>query len=410
MATRSLRGTKKSYGVVVDIGSGSVLVAIVESDPKATAPTIIWAHRERAPLKHIDSLQESAKGIVAALVDAAMKLDGEGRIALQTYSSRATLTTLQVAISAPWCYTVTKSISYRQDEPFTVTDELISELVATAERQVTDELGAHQTTAALSITPITRALMDMTTNGYRVTSPDGANASAISVTEATVVAQTYLVDAVAELHRKLFSRTKKQQTSFMLQLYCAARHLLPHTDDTCLIDITYEATEMGVVRDGCLRYSTHTAFGLYSLTREIATITNQPLPHVLSQLRQPDPTFFLDSLSAEKRTEVETSLEAYVDKIASLFHETGDTLSIPKKILLHMDNGVEPFFQPLIERAAKKATKIDHALTSVATAVGIKNNTVTFTDTTSSYQSDTALALLAQFFHKPEHCLDFTYL
>jgi len=395
---------------VIDIGSGSVLTAIVASSSDSMYPTVIWAHRERAPLKQIDSLQESAKGIITALVNASMKLDGEGRAALREVSNRASLTSTHVAISAPWCYTVSKTISYTQEEAFEVTDDLLSELIDTAERQVSEELRNHAATSQLGLTAVTRATMDVLTNGYRVAEPERSQAQSLLISQATVIAQQYVADAVAEMHDKLFSQTTKQQLSFMLVLYCTTRQLLPYTDDVCIVDVTYEATEMGIIRDGSLHFSTHTSFGLYSLVREISVITGNPLPHVLTQLRGTDPDFFLKSLPESVRAEVEIVLSAYVEKVAALFHETGDTLSIPKKVLLHIDHAIEPFFTTLIERAAKKATKIDHAVTSAAIEIGLDKGVVGFLPATEEYKNDTALIVLAQFFHKPEHCLEFKYL
>ena len=410
MSRLSLLNSSTRYGVVIDIGSGSVLTAIVASMSGAEQPTVVWAHRERAPLKHIEALSESAKGIITALVSASLKLDGEGRNALRAAYPRAAITSVAIAISAPWCYTVSKTISYAQDEPFEVTKELLSELIDTAERQVAEDLRTHAAAADLGLTAVTRATMDVLTNGYRVANPEKASAQSLLISQATVVGQKYVIDAIEEMHDKLFPKAMKQQLSYMLLLYCTARQLLPNADDVCLVDITYEATEMGILRDGCLQYSTHTAFGLYSLVREIATITGEPLPHVLTQLRGQDPQFFLQALTDTVRTEVDSVLNAYIEKVAGLFHETGDTLSIPKKILLHIDHSIEPFFAPLIEQAAKRATKIDHIVTSTALEIGVGKGSVEFQSGAESYQNDTALSLMAKFFHKPEHCLDFKYL
>lgn len=410
MALFSFGRTHTRYGVIIDIGSGSVLTAIVASDATMPEPTIIWAHREHAPLKPLAALKESAKGVMTALVNASMKLDSEGRTALRAYASNATLTEMQVAISAPWCYTVSKTISYRQEAPFEVTEELLTDLIATAERQVEQELLSNESVSHLGLAVVTRGTMDVMSNGYRVTNPIHEQASFLELSQATVVAQTYLIDAINEMQTKLFTRATTQKLSFMLMLYCTARETLPHTDDVCLIDVTYEATEMGIIRDGSLHYSTHVPFGLFSLAREISVATNLPLTEVFNQLRTPHTTTFFNSQSDTVRTEIDAIITAYTERITGLFHETGDTLSIPKKIFLHVDHAAEPLLKSIVEKAAKKATKIDHAVSSAAGALGLEQAHDLFTDASRHHENDTALLLSAKFFHKPTHCLEFKYL
>ena len=105
----SLRA-KKRYGVIVDIGSSSVLIGIVGSDPTVSHPDIIWAKREHTPLTGDPSTKETAKNVLSTLLTALMELDANGRSALRAVDSQATLSNLQVTVAAPWSYTVTKTI------------------------------------------------------------------------------------------------------------------------------------------------------------------------------------------------------------------------------------------------------------------------------------------------------------
>ena len=103
------------------------------------------------------------------------------------------------------------------------------------------------------------------------------------------------------------------------------------------MDITYEATEIGIVRDGILTYCTHTPFGSISLAREISEIANVPLHEAFGYLHTETPYAFLDTISKPKREDIEKAFDSYTEKVSALFHETGDTLSIPKNISLHAD-------------------------------------------------------------------------
>lgn len=400
---------REQFGVLLDIGSGSVLSAIVHSNPKLKHPTIIWSHREHAPLKNIDSLEQSAKAVMAALMNASIKLDSEGRKKLQEYSSGAALSVLQCSISAPWSYTVTKSISYEQPKSFVVTEHTIEELIFNAQKKVEEDLKEHEATDALGLEMIARTTMDTRANGYRIRNPIGNKTENITLSQAAVVTQEYLVDAIGEMQEKLFPRTNSRKISFILMLYCVNRDLLPNVDDVCLVDVTYEATEIGIVRDGTLRYSTHTPFGSFSLAREIAAITKVPVTEALGYLHTETPMSFFDTLNDGDREAVEAVFDTYIEKVSELFHETGDSLSIPKRISLHTDLTSEPLFTTLLEKAAKRATKLQHKITPLSKEILTKKYTEEMETTGQIVGTDTALLLSAQFFHKAEPCVSFDY-
>jgi Tfp pilus assembly PilM family ATPase len=120
-------------------------------------------------------------------------------------------------------------------------------------------------------------------------------------------------------------------------LHCVVRDIFKNAFDSCLVNITYEATEIGIVRDGTLQYATHTPFGSFSLAREIADITSVPLLEAFQSLHNETPYAFMQNLPESQKAEVEKVIEAYTARVADLFHETGDDLSIPKQIFLHAD-------------------------------------------------------------------------
>ncbi len=410
MGLFSLGHQKDRYGVVIEIGSGSVLLAIVHSAEGVSHPTIVWSHRELAPLRNIESLEQSAKAIITALVNASMKADVEGRQALREYNKSATLTELQCSIAAPWSYTVTKAINYKQDEPFDVSEDLISELVLTAQRKTESELNESESVNKLGLSVVTRTTMDVLANGYRIAHPEGQKAEELSVSHASVVTQQYLIDTVEEMREKLFSETKAKKISFALMLYCVARDLMPVSYEVCLVDVTYEATEIGIVRDGTLNYCTHTPFGLFSLTREIASITNAPLVEVFGYLFEPVPYAFIETLPPAQQEQVKVVFDNYVSKLKDLFKETGDELSIPKRVILHTDKKTEALFTDLVLKASKLSTKADHKVTPITSEIIKKRWLINGEDTESIPTNDTALLLSAQFFHKHDHCRSFEHL
>ncbi len=410
MALFSASSKKDRYGIIMDIGSGSVLTAIIHSRNTDAHPTVVWAHREHTALKKIESIQQSAKAVMTACMNASLKLDSEGRKALKNYAPGAKLTTLQTNIAAPWSYTVTKSVSVTQDEPIEISENLVEELIFSAQKQVEEDLQEHETTTELDLKVIARATMDFLSNGYRVKEIEGQQAESHKLTQATVVSQAYLIDELNDIQQKLFGDATPNTTSFILMLYCTVRQLFPHRDEVCLIDITDEATEIGIVRDGSLTYSTHTPFGLFSLAREISEVTKLPLHEALGHLKSSDMALLKESLTDVQKEEISEIFKSYIQNVADLFHETGDTLSIPKSVVVHTDQHFEPVFMDLIKKAAKKATKIEHTTLSLASEIKFIRKDEEGNEIKKVMANDTALYLSAEFFHKEKHCLDFKYL
>jgi cell division ATPase FtsA len=398
------KGTQR-IGAIIDIGSGSVLTAVVSSKPGDAAPTIIWSNREHAPLKDIDSLDQSAKSIMTALVNALLKFDVDGRRALYEYDKRASISEIQCCISAPWAYTVTKTIEYSEDNPFEVTKTLIDELIETALKKTQVELNENEAVNQLGLTVITRSTVDILTNGYRIKNPIGEKASQIALSHVSVVTQKYLTDHIDELRHKIFANTAIHKLSYILALYSVTEELIPDQQELCLVDITYEATEIGIVRDGSLKYSTHTPYGAFSLAREISNITSVPLYEAFQYLHSDDPLAFMRDLGERQRKEIETVLEAYTQKVADLFHETGDELSIPRRIYLHTNLQSEPFFAGVVTTAGTRALKSAPEVTTITPLLVDKVNRVA-----GNQNSDTAMLVSAMFFHTQNLRRGFEYL
>lgn len=398
------KGTQR-IGAIIDIGSGSVLTAVVSSKPGDAEPTIIWSNREHAPLKDIDSLEQSAKSIMTALVNALLKFDVEGRRALYEYDKRASISEIQCCISAPWAYTVTKTIEYTEDNPFEVTKALLDELIESALKKTEVELNENEAVSKLGLTVITRSTIDVLTNGYRIKNPIGEKASTIALSHVSVVTQQYLTDHINELRHKIFANTPIHKLSYILALYSVAQDLVPEQHEICLVDITYEATEIGIVRDGSLKYSTHTPFGAFSLAREIAQVTSVPLYEAFQYLHSTEPLAFMDTLPARQKEEIESIFEAYTQRIADLFAETGDDLSIPKQIYLHTDFQSEPFFKKIIAVAGTRTLKSSPEVTTITPLIVERVNRVA-----GNQNSDTAMLVSAMFFHTQNTRRSFEYL
>lgn len=401
---------KVRYGALIDIGSGSVLTAIIASDSQKSHPDIIWSTREYAPLRKTTKVSDSAKGVMTSLMNALMALDGEGRKALFEATNQHKINHLQVTVAAPWSYTATKTISYQNEEAFEVTGTLIAELLRTAEQKVTEEMQEQERVHELGLTIVARTTMQIIANGYPIRVTNKQMAETVKVIEANAVVQKYLVDAVADARDKILPETSLSQYSFILPYYFVLVDLIPDVNEFCIVDITYEATEIGIVRDGILTYTTHTPYGAFSLARELAELLGVPLEEAYGYLSCEDLNCFVTNTSEAKREEIEQILAAYRTKLSELFTETGDSLAIPKKIYLHANFSTEEFFSTQILAAAAMATRMQHATYNVTHELLTKHYDEEAKKALLGQNGDTALLISAQFFHTKEHHMKFEQL
>lgn len=388
-----------SYSAIIDIGSGSVLAAIIFSKPTEKYPKIVWSHREHAPLRNIDSLEKSAKAVMTSLINTSILLDNEGRKQLREFDPKAKITNLQCTVSAPWSYTVTKTINYKQEEPFEVTKQLIEELLVSIEQTLQEELNQNEKLVQLGLQTIAKHVMQTSANGYFVHNPEGNIVSELKISQATVITQKYLIDSITDFRDKIFPDSKIQQVSFILVLYIIAKEFLNKTQNICLVDVTYEATEIGIVRDQILTYSTHTPFGSFSLSREISEITKVPLHEAFAELHTENPYAFTKKLNSKQKEDVNAVFEAYIERLSSLFRETGDALSVPKHVTIHTNSGSEALFSDLVEKAIKRNIKTEPYITNISEEIIKKLYENTTEISEEKIKQDTALLLSAQFFH-----------
>jgi hypothetical protein len=82
-----------SYGVLIDISSGSVGIAIVESDPQKQAPAVIYAERTSMRItKHGAEETENIRRIKETLFSSSLTVSQDGMKALLEHDPHARLT------------------------------------------------------------------------------------------------------------------------------------------------------------------------------------------------------------------------------------------------------------------------------------------------------------------------------
>jgi cell division ATPase FtsA len=357
------------YGVTIEVGSGSVFIAITESERGKPHGTVVWSTREIAPLKITRGSEESVKQLMSSLMNAVLRIEQEGLRALSAYKSSARIDTIHVLIGAPWSFTVSKVIKYTQDEAFTVTHDLIESLTAAAEKKMDEDRVESDITKEHGLTILERHTANTYLNHYHTKKPIGKTAHALTLTQMSTIADSYVVHTVTDLTERVLPRKTTKTTTSIVAFNTVVNKIFPDTTEYCLVDVSYEATEVAIVRGGTVRYCTHTPFGINTIARGLSEQLTIPHAEAYSLLREPYYTTAMQEFSEKQKSVVGAVLAGYQEEVTKLFQETGDNLAIPKIVILHGGNSSELFFKLLMSIAAKAATNTTHTIYSISETI-----------------------------------------
>lgn len=387
---------QKEYAALVDIGSGSVTISIVYSNHKEDKTEVVWTYHERLLLKHADKTR-GRRPLLSNLMQCFLSLGSEGLQHLREFDAQAHINLLQVGISAPWSYTVTKTVDLNNDSPILINKILLNEVRQIAEEKIQNEINENEVASSLDLAVVSRCVTQLRANDYILEDIEQHNATSLSFTLSSVIIQKYLYQALVEARDKVLPNAQLQITSTMLQLYFALRDTLPQIREYCLVNVTLEATEIAVVRNGVFTYSTHEPCGVIDIAKEISDVANIPLAEVYARIQK-------IKAHLNQNDEIPESaaiMQAYQMRIASLLKQTGDDFTIPKSIYMHCTGCAYDFILPYIEGAAESATNFSHIVHIIPEQLAIPWR---------STASNTCIEeISALFFHRYGHDTRFTH-
>lgn len=358
--------------LIVDVGSGSVGMSIVTFDTEKKEPIFLWSHREFSLMRDINDESDRLKQISTTVVNCFLELGGNGLKTLRNKEGDYTINTVQVTIAAPWTFTATKTVNLTDEHPFTVTQEIIDSLTEQSQKETLATVEkANLSKSNLEL--ITNKSINIRVNGYTVTEVSDQKGREVEMSHVSSLVNKTLLNTIEESCSKIIPKATIETNSFMFVFYSTLRAMHPDTSEVCLVDVTKEAIELGIVRDGVLYHTTHTPYGSYTLAREISSLCNIPKEEAYSILKSNE-DFTTKALSEEKTDQLNAILSTFELKISSLFLETGDTLSIPKTIFLHSDIMTESFFSQHLKTAAEEATKNEHSVHNITSKIFSKEN------------------------------------
>jgi len=375
------------YGVLFDIGSGSVGAAIVESHPDRALPTLIYSTRS---ILRVSTEKQDVRRVREALLGASLTLSQEGQTALRTHNAKAKISRMLVTCGSPWAYTLARSVSYENDEPFKITKSLLHDLAESAEDEILTQVRKDAEKAHDAFEVVERATMDIAINDYVVANPIHKMGTVCSLSHMVGLVPSEIIAALNDVHSKLFPTAELKVHTYLLGLYCVLRDLYPQTRAFSIIDVTGEATEFGIVENNLLVENTCVPYGSNTFIRGVMKETGSPASDIETMIAAEG------SSHLTERPELVREAAAYTQEIAKaldtlLLHRT-----LPRDTAITVRHPYGQLFGDMLRNALSTATKTEPRMLDLEHTL--------LHEVVPGLVPDTHIALIARFFHKLHGC------
>lgn len=347
MLSELLHHRHTPYSILVDIGSGSVGVAVVESDGNHDEPLILYTHRERIRITKSKTEEDLIRTLREALLAATLELSSSGMKALASHDPHGRIDHVDVLYASPWCEVITRIIALDHKESFKTTSDMVETMIDEALKHAGSPAHEQAIFESTGKAVIHRAIIDSMVNGYPVTSFTGQEANELKIAYMTELVPQVVRDTLSEAEKNLSAHAPLVERSFVAATYCVSRRLYPDERDALLIEVTGEATECAVIEDSVLYENFSALFGVHSFYRlvgdKLGTIEEEAASHVRDFLQQ--------TARADVREVIMQARESYKKQLEKVFDAIREEYALPNDLIITLDADTAPLFAPLIEEA-----------------------------------------------------------
>lgn len=377
------------YSIVVDIGSGSVGVGVIETDTSHAHPLVVYSHRERIRNPKDHSPEEYIRILREALLAATLELSSNGMKELHEHAPGAKVESIKVLYAAPWTELVSRTIKLEKPETIRATKELVDTLVKEALALADSKVHEEHIFEETGLEVIHEELIDGRLNGYPVADFHGQECVSIEVVHLAELVPRAVRVALAEAGKNLLPHPTITERSFARVVVGVARTVFPHTDSFVTIEMTGGGTEVVLVENGTIRESVSATTGAHAFEQEIASKLGTIDGEVRSHIRD----YIAHTTREDVTAAINEARDAYKSLITKLLADVETRYVIPSNLITISDPEYRDLFLTIAEEAFS-ATAVEH------TARTIDQQLLDpFVEYLNSDQKDQYISMIALFFH-----------
>jgi len=319
---------------MVDVSSTGVAAAIVLSKVGAPKPVVVWTKAVPGMPSSEFHLASQTRQILNTLTKLTAALESNGLPSFMVHHPRLRLTNTLVSISAPWSYTLPTPVVYQAPQPFMVTKKNFQQLLTTATAQIQASAEKKTLFKELELEILAGETTGVAANDYATKNPLGQVVHRLEFNSDITVAHGKLVTAVRRLQNTVAPATKLTIRSFM---YCMQQQALTHTVPEQLyglIDVSGEATEIGVVSDQQLRVSRNNELGINELVRNLSHVSHQPFTSAYTMLLE-ESNGQQPKLTTSQKRAWQQVISKYLTTQSDLINRCAQAVELPNHFILY---------------------------------------------------------------------------
>jgi hypothetical protein len=296
---------------------------------------------------------------------------------------------MHVSYSAPWAELVARHIQIEKETPVQVTATLIESIVTEAETQASTSTHEAAIFESTGLSVIKKDIVDVKLNGYSVKEVVGQYCTSIEITLLSELVPHIVQEALKESEKNLLAHAHVLEHTSAKICATGVQRLFPQASDSLIVEITGEATECTVVKNGVVYENFFSLSGTHTFERELA--------HSLGTIPEEAQAHVQDYVTSTSHPDVEVAIHAIRDtyklEITALLQRVELKYTLPGSLVVLVDPLHRDMYVALIEEIYA-ALKTGYKLFSIDG--NLLEQFVTYSDNASR---DDHIALAALFFH-----------
>jgi len=265
-----MKSSKNEINLIIDVGSGSVGVAVVSvcSSPSVT-PEIFYTNRKE--IKYYGGL--NSRRFLFSMISAFEEaLNDVQKNFISISKNKINIKETHCFFSSLWHISQTRVLINENRKDTKITKSLINEIVEKESKifETSTLKSGINISAENDVQIIEEKIMQIKLNGYETSEPYSKIAKTLEINFFISAVSKKVIEILEESFFRFFNNKIIQYHTFINTAFVALRDINPTINDYLFLDISGEVTEIAIIKNGVLFDSISFPFGKSSIIRKLS--------------------------------------------------------------------------------------------------------------------------------------------
>ena len=307
--------------VLITIGSSACSGAYVEYQT-GKPPILHYSARHMIEPREGEDLKTA---MLRTLDDVGTDLIHVGAPTLRRETGSGSVDGVLVSIAGPWQETKVRTQTVQPGKPFTFTQRMLSEIVASSSHIAEGRISFGESVIATIL------------NGYDIPNPIGKQTNRAEVVILSSTLDKDLTEQVRSRVRRLYHTHTISFAAFAPVTYAVLRDLYPHERDFLALDVASEDTDLAFVKGGLLVDVGTLQFGLSALLNAAHAAERMTIEEEAGTTRPSlgnQPGYINPDRNARFSERAETARDEWLTGLAELLKQFAQLHALPRTLFV----------------------------------------------------------------------------